>query len=62
MATLLTIWEWLEDFDAADLDDYERKEQLRNAVIEYNERNLTDYNPDRTVETYEARKRNYCDL
>ena len=58
----LTVFEFVEDHDNAELDDYERKEQLRNAVIEYNERNLTDYNPDRTVETYEARKRNNCDL
>jgi len=41
----LNIYLWLEDFDDTSLPDYEREEQLREAVIEYNEKFGANYLP-----------------
>jgi hypothetical protein len=51
---MLTLNEWLEDFDNAELSEYERTEQLREAVIEFNEKNGTSYDPDKSVARYQA--------
>lgn len=48
----MTVYEFMEDFDNAELDDYEWKEQLKEAVIEYNENYGTDFNPSKIVLKY----------
>jgi len=48
----MTIYEWLEDFDNADLPDHERNEQFAEAVERFNEKNKTHYIPDSIVERY----------
>jgi len=42
----------MEDFDNVELDDYEWKEQLKEAVIEFNETFNTEYDPDKTLKQY----------
>jgi hypothetical protein len=42
----------MEDFDNAELNDYERKEQLREAVQAFNENNGTEYSLDLSVKMY----------
>ncbi len=49
---LISLHHWLEDFDNADLSDYDRKEQLRNAVIAYNQAYKTEHDPDKGVKDY----------
>ena len=53
----LNIILWMEDFDNAELSDYERTEQLRESVQEYNEKYCTNYNPDSMVRRYVRLKR-----
>jgi len=53
----MTVYEFIEDFDNAELDEYEFIEQLREAVVEFNEIHNTDYDPGRTVRQYLSRKR-----
>lgn len=49
---MIGIYEWLEDFDNTELSEFDRTEQLREAVIEYNEDNGTTHDPDKTVKKY----------
>lgn len=58
----MNIYEWMEDFDNAELDDYERKEALRDSVVAYNLRYADNplastHNPDSTVSRYLRMKR-----
>lgn len=46
------LFEFMEDFDNSELDNYEWKEQLRDACKEYNEKHGTKYDPDRAVVNY----------
>lgn len=48
----IDIFLWMDDFDNSELSDYERSEQLRDAVIAYNERHNTQHNPDSMVRQY----------
>jgi len=50
--TNMTVYEFMEDFDNVELDDYEWKEQLRDAVKEFNEEHNTQYDPDKTLTQY----------
>lgn len=54
---MITIEQHLYDFDNYDLQEYERLEQLHDAVIEYNEEYGTDHHPVKTVQRYERKKR-----
>lgn len=47
----------MEDFDNEELYDYDRKEQLRGAVEDYNAEYKTYYHPDGSVKNYEAWKK-----
>lgn len=62
MTEPLNIYLWVEDFDNAELPEYDRLEQLREAVIEYNEKYNTKYMPDSTVQRYERMKRQDIDI
>lgn len=48
----LLIFEHLEDFDNTELSEYERDEQLREAVRAFNEENGTSHPLDYTVRAY----------
>jgi hypothetical protein len=48
----LSLYEFMEDFDNSELSDYERDEQLMEAVKEYNEKNNTSYNPEKSLIAY----------
>lgn len=48
----MTIFQQLEDFDNAELSDYERKEQLMEAVMDYNDSYGTDFDPDKEADRY----------
>jgi len=58
----LTVFEFMEDFDNAELNDYDRDEQIRDAVIQYNEENGTSYDPDKTLSAYKGKRNQmYCE-
>jgi hypothetical protein len=48
----LTVYEFMEDHDNAELNEYDWHEQMREAVLEYNEINDTDYNPETAIRNY----------
>lgn len=48
----LTLFQQLEDHDNAELSDYERKEQLMEAVMDYNESYGKEYKPEREADRY----------
>lgn len=48
----MTLFKQLEDFDNPELSDYERKEQLMEAVMDYNDSYNTDYNPEKQANHY----------
>lgn len=48
----LTIYEFIEDWDNAELSENEWQEQMEEAVQKYNEQYQTNYNPYRTVKQY----------
>lgn len=48
----LTVYEYMEDFDNAELNGSDRLEQLRDAVIKYNEEYGTSHDPKRTLSEY----------
>lgn len=52
MTEPLNIYLWLEDFDDNSLPEYDREEQLREAVLEYNYKYSTKYKPESTVRQY----------
>ena len=54
----MNLYEFMEDFDNAELDDYERDEQLRNAVVDYNEEYGTAYKPAKALLNYKSYIRN----
>lgn len=53
----LTIWEAIEDFDNAELDYESWKEQLEEAVMNYNAEYNTTYDPVKTVQQYIHRQK-----
>ena len=57
MTEPLNIYLWLEDYDNSELAEYDRLEQLREAVKVYNYQYNTNYMPDSTVQRYERMKR-----
>ena len=52
MTEPLNIYLWLEDFDNSELPEYDREEQLREAVVDYNETYGTNYTPMSMVRRY----------
>lgn len=48
----LSLYEFMEDFDNSELSDYERHEQLMEAVREYNEKNNTQFEPLKSLKAY----------
>ena len=59
----ISLYEFMEDFDNSELSEYERREQLENAVADYNEENGTSYNPAKSFLNYESwRKEKYTEL
>ena len=52
MTEPLNIYLWLEDFDNSELPEYDREEQLREAVVDYNETYSTNYTPMSMVRRY----------
>lgn len=53
----MDIYLWMEDFDDDTLPDYDRHEQLREAVEMYNGEHDTDYAPESQVRRYFSWKR-----
>jgi hypothetical protein len=51
----LSVYEFMEDYLNEDLPDYDRGEQLKEAVLEYNEVYGTAYDPERCLKTFKAR-------
>lgn len=49
---MITVFEYMEDFDNRELSDYEWKEKLMEACREYNEIYGTNYKPSVTVIKY----------
>lgn len=53
----LDIWLYLEDFDNAELSEYDWMENMIEKVRDYNEEFGVNYDPKRTVENYLERKK-----
>jgi cell fate (sporulation/competence/biofilm development) regulator YlbF (YheA/YmcA/DUF963 family) len=53
----ITVYDYAEDFDNADLPEYERDEQLREAIREYNEAYETWYDVNNTLRNYKSMRR-----
>ena len=53
----ISVMEYLEDFDNEELPEYDRLEQLREAVEAYNNEHNTDYGKDTQVRNYLSWKR-----
>lgn len=56
----ISVFEWMEDFDNAELDPIERQEQLEYSVKCYNEKFGTKHDPNAMFMQYEI-KRNLQD-
>jgi hypothetical protein len=54
---MISIYAYMEDFDNAELSDYERDEQLMEAVREYNTTYSSDFKPEHTLRNYKSIKR-----
>lgn len=57
MTEPLNIYLFIEDYDNSELSEYDRLEQLREAVKVYNYQYDTEYMPDSTVRNYLSRLR-----
>lgn len=53
----MTLFEYMEDFDNWDLSTSERKEQLMDAVLDYNEEYGTNHNPLSAYFNYERERK-----
>jgi hypothetical protein len=53
----LSVYEFIEDHDNAELSTEEWLEQMEDAVVTYNEEYGTDHYPKRTVKIYINRKK-----
>ena len=53
----MTLLEFMEDFDNWELSTQDRKEQLMDAVVEYNEKYGTDYNTSAKYLIYEQKRK-----
>ena len=53
----LTLYDFLSDYDNWELSTSERKEQLMDAVVDYNERYGTDHNPLAAYYNYERERK-----
>lgn len=49
---MITLMEWMEDFDNRELSEYDLQEQLREAVEDYNSEHDTHHDPQRSVIKY----------
>jgi hypothetical protein len=57
IATIEELFEWMEDFDNEDLLEDDRRAQLEDAVIEFNEQHNTTYKRAQSFYQYESWKR-----
>jgi len=48
----LTVFEYMEDFDNAELDQFEWRDQLLTAVLQFNREYGTDHDPAHTLKRY----------
>jgi hypothetical protein len=62
IATIEELFEWMEDFDNQDLLDDDRRAQLEEAVVEFNEEHNTTYKRAQSFFQYESWQRNRTDL
>lgn len=53
----LSVYEFIEDHDNAELSHEDWLEQMEDAVVTYNEQYGTDHNPKRTVHIYINRQK-----
>lgn len=53
----MSVFEYMEDFDNDELPDYEHREQLREAVQDYNDEYGTAHDPEEKVIQYFSWKR-----
>lgn len=58
----LTVYEFIEDFDNNELPPDDWREQLLEAVVEYNKQYNTTYDPRATVTEYCRKKSKLDDL
>lgn len=52
----MTLFEYMEDYDNWELPTEERKEQLMESVLDYNEENDTDHDPEASFYRYEQNR------
>lgn len=57
IATIDELFEWMEDFDNADLLPDDRQAQLEEAVVEFNEKHNTTYKRTQSFNQYESWQR-----
>ena len=57
METYLPLYQFMEDFDNWELPTEDRKEQLMDAVVDYNEQHGTNYNPLAAFFNYERQRK-----
>ena len=55
--TRISIFDYMEDWDNAELPDYERDEQLMEAVRDYNEEHGTNHDPQKALIKYKSVQR-----
>lgn len=53
----MTLFEFMEDFDNWELSTEDRKEQLMDAAVTYNEENGTNHNPLAAYFNYERQRK-----
>lgn len=49
---MITLFDFMEDFDYTESPEYERRERLCEAVEQYNYDNETEYSPEIQVQKY----------
>lgn len=55
---IISIYEFMEDFDNNELCEYDWEEQLKEAVSSYNQEYEASYKPEKMIEKYKAWKKN----
>ena len=49
---MITIREWIEDFDNPELSEYDWHEQMVEAIKDYNEQYGTSHDPEKEIRDY----------
>lgn len=57
----MTLFEFMEDFDNAELSEYDRREQLEDSVRDYNEMYGTNHDPSKAYARYQSFQRTRYD-